>query len=103
MNLDQAAQTIVILILTCVWTGMMMLVRTRRNVSLREQRIALALCVAVTAALLDWGVVWNRPQPQASDLAPIWASARARLHIRIRIRPSGPAGRSTPPSRRSIR
>ena len=56
------------------------LVRTRKNVPLREQRIALVLCVAVTAALLAWGVVWNRPQPQPSDLAPIWASARARLH-----------------------
>jgi hypothetical protein len=79
MNPDLATQTIVIVILTCVWAGMMMLVRTRRNVSLREQRIALALCVAVTAALLASAVVWNRPQPQASDLAPIWASARARL------------------------
>jgi hypothetical protein len=76
MNLDQAAQTIVIVILACVWTGMMMLVRTGKNVSLREQRTALALCVAVPAALLAWGVVWNRPQPQPSDFVPIWASAR---------------------------
>jgi len=80
MNLEQAAQTIVIFVLACVWTGMMMLVRTRKTVPLLEQRIALALCVGATAALLSWGVVWNRPQPQASDLAPIWASARARLH-----------------------
>jgi hypothetical protein len=80
MNLDLAAQTIVIVVLACIWAGVVMLVRTGRTVPLLEQRIALALCVGVTAALLAWGVVWNRPQPQASDLAPIWASARARLH-----------------------
>src|SRR4029077_13348855 len=33
----------------------------------------------VPAARLAW-IVWSRPQPQASDLAPIWASARALLH-----------------------
>jgi hypothetical protein len=80
MNPSQASQAILIFILVSIWTGLMTLVRTRKNVPLREQRIALALCVAVTAALLAWGVVWNRPQPQPSDLAPIWASARARLH-----------------------
>ena len=83
MSLDQAApfdgQALVIFILTCVWAGMTMLARARKKVSLRVQRIALAHCVAVTAALFAWSV-WSRPQPQASDLAPIWASARARLH-----------------------
>jgi len=83
MNLDQVpvtGQALVIVILTCVWSGMAILVRTRKKVSLRAQRIAFAHCVAVTAALIAWSVVWSRPQPQASDLAPIWASARARLH-----------------------
>jgi hypothetical protein len=83
MSLDHAlrldGKTLVILILTCVWTGMALLVRAGEKVPLRVQRIALASCVAVTAALAAWGVVWSRPQPQASDLAPIWASARARL------------------------
>lgn len=72
-------QALVIVILTCVWTAMMIVVRARQ-LSHRVQRIALASCVAVTAALVAWGVVWSRPQPKASDLAPIWASARARLH-----------------------
>jgi hypothetical protein len=84
MSLDQAAlsdgKTLVVLILTGVWTGMALLLRAGETVPLRVQRIALASCVAVTAALTAWGVVWSRPQPQASDLAPIWASARARLH-----------------------
>jgi hypothetical protein len=73
-----ALQGLVIVILTCVWTAMMMVVRARQ-LSHRVHRIALASCVAVTAALVAWGVVWSRPQPKASDLAPIWASARARL------------------------
>ena len=72
-------QALMIVSLTCVWTGTMMVVRARQ-VSLLRQRIALSSCVAVTAALLVWGVVWSRPQPKASDLAPVWASARARLH-----------------------
>ena len=71
-------QGLVVVILTFVWTAMMVVVRTRRF-SHPVQRIALASCVAVTAALVAWGVVWSRPQPKASDLAPIWASARARL------------------------
>src|SRR5712671_5305891 len=83
MSVDQpanvAVQALVIVILTCVWTAMMVVARSRQA-SLRAQRIALASCVAVTAALVAWGVVWSRPQPKASDLAPIWASARARLH-----------------------
>jgi hypothetical protein len=83
MSVDQpanvAVQALVIVILTCVWTAMMVVARSRQA-SLRAQRIALASSVAVTAALVAWGVVWSRPQPKASDLAPIWASARARLH-----------------------
>ena len=104
MNPGQASQAVLIVILVSIWTGLMMLARAHTNVPLREQRIALALCVAVTAALLAWGVVWSRPQPQPSDLAPIWASARAlSAPVRIPMRPWDQAGRSTPPSRRSIR
>src|SRR3954468_11154977 len=83
MTIDQPApfahQTLLVVILTGVWTAMKLVARAPQ-VSLRVQRIALASCVAVTAALVAWGVVWSRPQPKASDLAPIWASARARLH-----------------------
>src|SRR3954468_7924556 len=83
MTIDQPApfahQTLLVVILTGVWTAMKLVARAPQ-VSLRVQRIALASCVAVTAALVAWGVVWSRPQPKASDLAPIWASARARPH-----------------------
>lgn len=41
-------------------------------------RLSLTLTAAISGALLSW-MVWSRPQPQRSDLAPIWASARALL------------------------
>jgi hypothetical protein len=83
MSLDQitqfAGRAFAVFILTSVWTGMMVLALRHRKTSLCVQRIALALCVTVTAAVLAWSV-WSQPQPKASDLAPIWASARALLH-----------------------
>ena len=84
MSVRQAAHLygtpLVVAILILVWTGMMVLAkRAPATISPLVQRIAFALCVAITAALLAW-IVWSRPQPQASDLAPIWASARALLH-----------------------
>ena len=73
-------KTLLIVILTCIWTATTLLLRAGERVPLRVRRIALAACVAATAALASWGVVWSQPQPQPSDLAPIWASAGARLH-----------------------
>jgi hypothetical protein len=71
---------LVIVTLVAVWSSMTVLVRRKRpNVSLRVRRMALTLAVGVTAALLAWSV-WNRPQPQPSDLAQIWAGAGALLH-----------------------
>jgi hypothetical protein len=69
----------VFIILFLIWTGMALLVkRAHAKVSHHLQRIALTLTAAVSAALLVW-LVWSQPQPQPSDLAPIWAGARALL------------------------
>jgi len=41
-------------------------------------RLALTLTAGLTGALLAW-IVWSGSPPQRSDLAPVWASARALL------------------------
>src|SRR3954454_1793434 len=59
---------------------MLLLARTRRPVSPAVRRLAFALCAGLTAAVLAWSAGSTRPASGASDLAPIWASARAWLH-----------------------
>jgi hypothetical protein len=76
---DRQALIVVVMIVTCAWAGTLAVARSRQA-SLRVQRLSLASCVAITAALLASGLVRSQPQPKASDLAPIWASAVARLH-----------------------
>ena len=56
--LDRQALLVVMMILACAWTAMLAVAR-RRQASLRTQRIALASCAAVTAALLASGA--SRP------------------------------------------
>jgi hypothetical protein len=70
--------SIVVVLLVLVWTGMTLLTRAHARVQDRLLRIALVFSVATTAALLTWSF-WTRPQPQPSDLAPVWAGARAVL------------------------
>jgi hypothetical protein len=48
------------------------------EVSVRALRLAFTLSVGVSAAVIAWSV-WRRPQPVPSDLAPVWAGARALL------------------------
>jgi hypothetical protein len=72
--------SVVVVALIGIWTSMMVLAkRKHRNVSPQVQRIAFTLSVGASAALLAWSV-WSRPQPQTSDLAQVWAGARALLH-----------------------
>jgi hypothetical protein len=72
--------SIVVSVLVVVWTATRAAFKgvewTRLTVA---QRATLAVAVASTAGLLAW-TVWGRPQPQPSDLAPIWSGARALLH-----------------------
>jgi hypothetical protein len=68
-----------IIILICIWS-VMLIAPKHKKFSYPVQRIALALSVAVTATVLAWSVGSRRPPTEASDLAPIWASARAWLH-----------------------
>jgi len=74
-----ATMIIIVIIVTCIWS-VMVIAPKHKTFSYRVQRIALALSVAVTAAMLAWSVGSRRVPPEASDLAPIWASARAWLH-----------------------
>ena len=62
---------------------MLLLMRRPSGTVCRDvQRAALVVCVALTAAMLAWSIGANRPQGSvdASDLFPVWASARAWLH-----------------------
>ena len=74
-------QSIVIILLVIVWSAMAVLARRSLAKPVPPQllRASLALTAALTGALLAV-IVWSRPQPVRSDLAPIWASARALLH-----------------------
>jgi hypothetical protein len=84
VSIDPAAyldgKSVVIILLILIWTGMTVLARRSHAKPLppRVLRIALTLTVALTGALIAW-IVWSGPQPQRSDLAPVWASARALL------------------------
>jgi hypothetical protein len=71
-------RSIVIILLVVVWSAMAVLARWSRAkpVPPRVLRVSLTLTAALTGALLAC-IVWSRPQPVRSDLAPIWASARA--------------------------
>jgi len=71
---------IIVFALVVVWTTTH---RVMRRANIRAltgaQRAALTIAAGVSATLLAW-TVWSRPQPQPSDLAPVWAGARAFLH-----------------------
>jgi hypothetical protein len=74
------AHAFVVIPLIAIWTSMAVLARRGPlTVSATTLRAALTLSVGVTASLLAWSV-WSRPQPQVSDLAQVWAGARAVLH-----------------------
>jgi hypothetical protein len=71
-------KSIVLLVLILSWSAMAVLARRAHTKPIPHHllRMALTLTAAVNGALLAL-IVWSRPQPQPSDLAPIWASARA--------------------------
>jgi hypothetical protein len=74
------ANALVLITLIAIWTSMVALAKGEDvKVSPRMVRLAFTCSVGVTAALLSWSV-WSRPQPQISDLAQVWAGARALLH-----------------------
>jgi hypothetical protein len=85
VSIDPAAhfdgRTLVVILLILLWSGMAVLARRShaKPLPLRVLRLALTLTSALSGALLAW-IVWSGPQPQPSDLAPVWASARAVLH-----------------------
>ncbi|HMF97592.1 MAG TPA: hypothetical protein VKE96_25000 [Vicinamibacterales bacterium] len=72
------ATVAIVAILTLVWVPMIAL-HKRAATPYRQRRLAFAIAVAISAAVLAW-TVWSRPQPQISDLALVWAAARAFLH-----------------------
>jgi hypothetical protein len=71
-------QPVVFLLLILVWSAMAVLAwrAYAKPIPHHILRLALTVTAAVSSALLAW-IVWSGPQPQRSDLAPIWASARA--------------------------
>jgi hypothetical protein len=69
---------VVALGLVAIWTPMMLLARGRIQATAPLRRAALTASVAVSSGLLAW-LVWSMPQPQRSDVAQVWAGARALL------------------------
>jgi hypothetical protein len=87
------ATVAIVAILTVVWVPTIALIRRDQGrASYPHQRLAFALAVATTAAVLAW-TVWSQPQPQVSDLAQVWAGARALLNGENPYQAVGP-GRS---------
>jgi hypothetical protein len=82
-------ETIAAIVLIAIWTPMVLLARGRIHAADRTRRIAVTLCAAVTGATLAW-LVWSRPQPQRSDLAQVWAGARAVVEHRNPYQDVGP-------------
>ncbi|HXI27481.1 MAG TPA: hypothetical protein VNG89_03640 [Vicinamibacterales bacterium] len=72
------ATTAIVAVLMLVWLPTVALIK-REGASHAAQRLALAVAVGTTAAVLAW-TVWSQPQPQVSDLAEVWAGARALVH-----------------------
>jgi hypothetical protein len=71
-------RTAVAVVLVAVWTGAALLVIGPRRGSTTVRRMALTLAAAVTAWILAW-IFWSVPGESPSDIAPIWAGARALL------------------------
>jgi hypothetical protein len=82
----------VAMVLVAVWTGVALLAIGPRRGSSRVRRVAFTLAAAVTAWMLAW-IFWSVPRATASDLAPVWAGARALLHGQNPYEAVGP-GRS---------
>jgi hypothetical protein len=70
---------VIALILVAIWSGIALLVRRPEAVSARAHRVLFASASAASAGLLAW-IFWSVPRGSHSDLAPVWAGARALLH-----------------------
>jgi hypothetical protein len=75
--------------LVAIWTPMLLLARGRIPSTVRVRRAAMTASVAVSSGLLAW-LVWSMPQPQRSDVAQVWAGARALLAHRNPYAAVGP-------------
>lgn len=62
---------------------------TRTKASPRDQRIVLTVAAAVSTALVAW-VFWSAPHTLPSDVAQVWAGARAFLHGQSPYQAVGP-------------
>ena len=84
------ANAVVLVTLIAIWTSMVVLARREYiDVSARALRFAFTFSVGATAAALAW-LVWSTPQPQTSDLAQVWAGARALMHHQSPYEAVGP-------------
>lgn len=73
-----ANNTPAIVLLVAVWSALAIALRARARLPVRALRITLTLTAAVSAGVFAW-VFWDQPRPQPSDLAQVWAGARALL------------------------
>jgi len=82
-------EIVVALGLIAIWTPMMLVARGRIPAPAPVRRAALTASVAASSGLLAW-LVWSMPQPQRSDVAQVWAGARALLAHRNPYEDVGP-------------
>src|SRR5438132_8811670 len=63
-----------------IWSPFAIRAMQRRSIISGDlPRIAFAAAAALTAALFAW-IFWSTPRSFTSDLAPVWAGARALVH-----------------------
>ena len=92
MELSQLARMVIAVLLVLAWTPVALLAKRPDKASSQARRAVLAFAAAATAFSLGW-IFWSVPQAPVSDLAPVWAGARALLHGQNPYHEVGP-GRS---------
>lgn len=74
------AHALAAIALAGIWSPFALRALQRRSiVSGNVWRLAFSVAAAATAALFAW-IFWSTPRPFTSDLAPVWAGARALIH-----------------------
>ena len=84
--------TIVALALVAIWAPTVLVARGRIQATDRARRAVLTMAVAASGGLLAW-FVWSTPRPLQSDVAQVWAGARALVAHRNPYEEVGPGRR----------
>jgi hypothetical protein len=84
------AHALIAVALAAIWSPFAIRARHRRSIVADGRwRAAFTLAVAATAGVIVW-IFWSTPRPIHSDVAPVWAGARALLRGRDPYASVGP-------------